>query len=57
MSKNKKIKLRINPKNIETRVGTLACPEAFNPKIKAKKEFRKKLKSLLLGEDKSENRT
>lgn len=39
MKKKKKIiKLRINPKNVETRVGTLASPEAWQ----AKKEKRKK---------------
>ena len=30
--KRNNIKLRINPKIIETKVGTLACPEAFDPR-------------------------
>lgn len=34
-NKSRKFKLRINPKNAETRSGTLATPEAFDPAVQS----------------------
>lgn len=44
--KRNNIKLRINPKNIETRVGTLASPEAFDPGNLLKRKYRKKMEKV-----------
>lgn len=44
----KRIKLNINPKNVETRVGTLATPEAFSPKAVSKRKLIKIMQEIFL---------